>query len=167
MKFFELLCLGQIACISATLMITIVVMKITGWNTLLTFIVAHFFQLAGYSFVGTLIETKVIFFTWVVRGFSLDDSHFCVKRTLFVNCIAASLNICLSHFQNERLETSIYSIPWYHLSIPDQKLFLLFLLNSQRPKKFYLLGAQSINVASGLAVCIQWWDVFFERCEWW
>nr|QGW45375.1 odorant receptor 2 [Bradysia odoriphaga] len=111
MKFFEILCLGQISCISATMMCSIIVMKITGWVTLLTYIAAHFFQLAGYSIAGTYIETKY-----------------------------------------ERLQVSIYSLPWFYLSIPDQKLFQFFLQNSQTPKKFYLMGAQSINVATGLAI---------------
>lgn len=61
MNFFELLCLGQLACISVTMMGTIVTMKLTGWMTLLTFIVAQFFQLGSYSVVGTFIETKVNF----------------------------------------------------------------------------------------------------------
>lgn len=57
-------------------------------------------------------------------------------------------------FQYDRLPHIIYEIPWYHLTVSDQKLLTIFLLNSQSPKKFYLIGEKSMNVETGIAVCV-------------
>lgn len=55
-------------------------------------------------------------------------------------------------FQYEGLSAVIYEIPWYHLSIPDQKMLKFFLQKSQMPTKLYLMGEKSMNVETGLSV---------------
>lgn len=58
----------------------------------------------------------------------------------------------LFYLQYDRLPMVVYEIPWHDLTPSDQKMLLVFLQHSQKPKKLSIIGESTLNVETGVAV---------------
>ncbi|XP_037943822.1 putative odorant receptor 83c [Teleopsis dalmanni] len=66
---------------------------------------------------------------------------------------------------SEEIEYEIYNISWYNLSVSQQKVVRLILMQSQQPNQMMLAGVMPLSVATALQITKTLYSTFMMMVE--